>query len=205
VRNNTTGSKFLLTAGHCAAANQNATWYVGYGSSTCFFFCSQYNLGHAIDTVFQTGSNYDAADFYISGQTDTRNWAYYSTSAVVVINAIGNFGDTDTDVVGAVVCNSDGHADLYPCGSVHSTNTTVNYPAEAPLPAVTLYNQRLSTAYDEAGDSGSPVDGLTNNSTTKAVGIVSGTVPDAYGNFVYCIYSHIQYVQSGLGVTVATS
>jgi hypothetical protein len=207
VRQNSTGKTMVLTAGHCPAEaqSQGASWYVGYGSYNCYwgisFICGQYSIGGARDVVFDTGSNYDAADFFAQSNSDTRNWIYWGPTSPNSIVGVGNFGDAIDDVVGATVCNSDGHANQFACGQITSTNTNADYGN-----GIVIQHSRVSTAYDEPGDSGSGVVGLTSDSSQNvAVGIVNGRQNDSSGNFQYCVYSHIGYVLPDFGVTVLTS
>ena len=132
---------------------------------------------------------------------DTHNWIYWGPSSPNSIVGVGNFGDAIDDVVGATVCNSDGHANQFACGQIESTNVNADYGN-----GIVIANSRMSTAYDEPGDSGSGVVGLTSDSTKNiAVGIVNGRSNDSSGNFTHCVYSHIGCVLPDFGLTVLTS
>jgi hypothetical protein len=139
----------------------------------------------------------------VSGSnSDVKNWVYYSTSQALNVVAVGAQGDPNTDVAGAEICNADGHSNLYTCGSVYTTNATVPYGQDGNVPPATLYNMRMSTVYDQPGDSGSSV--ISTGTNVTAVGVVSGTGTINGGQ--YCIYSHVYYLyQLGAQWSIATS
>ena len=220
-------AQYLMTAGHCDVYMNASTfqWSIGCCPGT-------FTLGTMQASRFQTGYQDDAGIINTTaGQKDEvwsdggfNSWPTYGYVNDFWVSRVGQFLDGD-DIPNAAVCDVGYHSSSewgnY-CGNLISNNATITYGACDGYPAVTLTNARIAGVQVDPGFSGgavyangdinSPPDAVHYTSPLgasesyydsqypiHALGIVSGK--DGSGNL---IYTHIQYAQSDLGVTVQT-
>lgn len=131
VRNNSTGAKYFITAGHCGSKYNSV-----YGHDSTYF-------GYFLETWFKSGID----DAIVKANNSTwyqGPWVDYNPShgSVISINGYGRAP------VGAVVCKS-GKTTKWTCGKILAHNVTVNY-----VSGDTVYGLNKSDNCSQPGDSG---------------------------------------------------
>jgi hypothetical protein len=215
----------LLTAGHCDVyMNKSSTLPWSVGDPTCVFTCTgNFPLGTMAASRFQNGFADDAGIISIPAGAAKAEVFDPTNSPNDRVSRVSTFLDGD-DIVGAQTC-SEGHTPgsntpTNGCGGINNVDTTINYPAEDGYPTVQVPHCRLSSVYDQAGNSGGSVSAPTNDTPVATVyptdplghyvqynihatGIISGARSSStYGSEE--IYTHVGYAMSDLGVTIPT-
>jgi streptogrisin C len=156
VRNNSTGARYMITAGHCV----NSGSYVyghndnGPGNPGRYF-------GHTLESWYTAGID----DAIVRGTSSTwTQGPWVDTNpyhgGVISINGVSRAP------VGAAICKS-GMTTKWTCGSIVAHNVSVTYSS-----GQTLYGLNQHTACTRPGDSGGAY--VNNSSGWKAEGIHSG-------------------------------
>jgi hypothetical protein len=183
---NTTGSRYVLTAGHCAAAA------AGWNSRDAA------NVTHYIGQA--EGRMFPGAGDWTKIKVDGSYWDEGSSWPSIVANWSGNESTSITSesssYVGEAVCHS-GWRTGTSCGVVRAIEVTVHYPQGAVIGMTEVAGPSLC-AY--LGDSGGPV--WTDNT---AVGLFSGILTDgeACGGRVG-FYAEVTRADAAMGVTIAS-
>lgn len=168
-------SYYMITAGHCFTQGENV--YHNYQT-----------VGSVVARSWGGTVNSDSE--VISIDPAKRSNLIYEND-VPTYRVMSAQQPLDTDYVGQPVCKS-GITTYFTCGTIYSTNTTINYQE------ATVQHARLATYTADQGDSGSPV-----FSGNTAFGIHSGRVLYADGTS-HAIYTHIGYATQAFGVYVNT-
>lgn len=216
---NAAGSRFMLTAGHCAFNGDNTTypWSVGQAG------IAAHPLGPITRLRFRSNYADDAALIPIAPVDGTAEIYDSGNVSNEQVASVGTFLDGD-DITNAQSCNigrsmnDSGQEYAYTyCGPVLGNNYTDTYAAHEGFPSVTLVHTRHSDVTVAPGYSGGAVYTPTNNYRgcgpvptdgsicfrEHAQGIISGGITGSSG-YVTTIYTHIRYAMADFGVTVLT-